>query len=391
MPDYTLDNWAAGIDNRRRPDLLRPGAVRNAVNVVARADGGLELRPGVAAIYTPAEAVRGALGFGGKVVALAGSALVEVDARTGDTRHLRTVAAHGGLSGAVFNDRLYFSTATETLVYDGHRVQQWGVQAVTSKLAVEEAAGQLERGWYKLAAVFVSPEGEEGGCVGPTYFLANTGGMAVTLPTPPAGHQVRLYVSAVDGSTLYERVTTGISTTVLITTVLADTPELETLGLVKPTPSNIVVAHRSQIALAAGSCLWLTRPMQPSLVDAREGFLQFPAPIGEVLSVGDTLFVSADKTYAISGLLTDGGRQTDVLDFPLVPGSGAKLPDGRVVAMTRYGLAVLGDNVDLPSAEMYAVSTREVGASVGVEHAGEQYVLTTMRGAETQNPLARGT
>lgn len=390
MPEFTLDNFSAGADNRQRPDRLPTNAVRDAVNVVARSDGGLELRPRASLVYTPSAEVRGVLSFHDKLLVLDGSSLIELTPTTGATRTLRTVATYGGLAGTVFNDKLYFSTANETLVYDGATVSQWGVQAVTGKLQVVDAVGQLGVGWYKLAAVFVSPDGEEGGCVGTTSFLATQGGMQVTVPAPPAGHQVRLYVSTVNGSALYERVTVGIGTTVLVTLAAADTPELEMVGFMKPPPASIVLDHGSQIVLASGRYLWLTSPLRPDVVDARDGFLQFPAQIGEVLSVGDTLYVSADKTYAVSAILTDGGdRQETALDYPLVPGSGAKLPDGRVVAMTRYGLAVFGDRVDLPSEAMYAVSTRDTGASVGVEHAGEQYVLTSMRGAETRNPLAR--
>ena len=391
MPEYVVDNFAKGANNRSRPDRLPAGAARDLLNVVPRSDGGLELRPGAELVILPVAGCRGVLTYKGTLLVLTGDQMMLVDERTMTIRGARQVADYGGLAGAVWNDKLYLTTATEQLVFDGATLRPWGVPDMTGRLAVTAADGQLQPGWYKLAVVFVGVDGTEGGVSDTTLFHCTSGGLQVVIPAPPAGLQARLFCSTVNGSELYEVVTVASGRTQTITRVPADTPELRTLGLRRPTPATKIVAHGAQLVLVDGPYLWLTEPMNPNLISPRDGFLQFPAPVGDVLSVGDTLYVSADKTYAIKSLMAeDGGQQTVALEFSLVPGSGAVLPDGRAVAMTKDGLAVLAaDGVDTPSASMYAVNTRERGASGVVDAGGERLVITSQTGAETPNPLAR--
>ena len=390
MPEHVIDTFAKGMDNRSRPDRLQSGAARDLLNLIPRADGGLELRPGATHLLA-LDGVRGLLTHKGALLVLAGSNLLTLDAATGAQRSSRPAAIYGGLAGAVWNDKLYLSTATETLVFDGHTLRPWGVPDMTGRLQVGQTTGQLQPGWYKLAVVFIGVDGTEGGVAEATMIHVTTGGISVVVPAPPPGLQARLFCSTANGPTLYERATVSASQTMTITRQPADAPELTTLGLRRPAPATKVVAHGARLVLVDGPYLWLTMPMTPHLIDAAFGFLQFPAPVGEVLSVGSTLYVSADRLYSIRQLAgEDTAQQTVALEHPLVPGSGVQLPDGRAMAMSREGPVLMTEaGVDTPAASLYAVNTRDSGASGVVDFAGERLVITTQTGAETINPLAR--
>lgn len=391
---FRATSWPGGIDNLTPPDRVPQGFVRAAVNVDTTPGGQLHLRTGYASLYA-GTAVRGVLALGHKLLVADGTDLVEVDTRTAASRVLRSIAGSGQFIGDTLNDRLYFQTANETLIYDGEQVLEWGVpDMLVQPLPSIGTGGALLAGQYKLAVTFSNAEGSEGGTDAPLILTLSAGAsLTVALPAPPSGGTVNLYVSASNGQTLYLQDTRAAAGSVTLTALRDDTRILTTAYLRRPPLGSAVRTHDAQLAIAAGSVVWTTAPFHPHLVDMRRGYFQYATEVNALLSDGD-LFVSADKCYAINSAVADDPGQRTLLEFPAIRGTEVKLPDGRMAWMTRYGQAITArdtrgtSRLELVNREHYAPADADVGAAVVNDYNGHQTIITTTRAPHGPNPLA---
>ncbi len=384
-----VKDWAKGANNLAQKDRLPEGFVRNAVNLDPTIGGTLASRVGYERVYAGAD-VRGVLALGAKLLAADGASLVEIDTVTGSSRVLRTIAGAGPFCGDVLNERLYFCTANECLVYDGQSVSKWGTTDVTGQPAVVvSTGGGLIEGYYRVAMTYTNADGLEGGTDKPLVIKAAAGDkLSVIVPAPPAGYTANVYVGSVHGDAVYWQMSTTSATTYICERVRDDTHRCTTVLLRAPQPGEKVVAHNGCLAVSVGNTIQLTRPMQPHLVDRVRGMIQYPAPVTDMVSAGGALFVSADKCYALTNVETDGISQRTVLEYPAVAGTAVLLPDGRGAWMTRYGQAITdGADVKLVNREFFAVPEAEAGASGVVDNNGNQLIVTSMRGKSRANPL----
>jgi len=397
MASTIKDNWSGGIDNLAPADRLpQPsradsrGFLRNAVNVDPTPGGALHLRSGYEQVYA-GTAVRGVLKHGRMLLVADGADLVEFDTRTGGHRVLRQIAGAGQFVGDTLNGILYFATGNELLQYDGRDVKPWGVPDVRIQPLPQIGAGSLRAGHYRLAVTFSDADGREGGTDAPLIFtVPESGGLTVALPEPPSGGLVNLYASAGDSETLYLQDSSAATKTLTLTALRDDTRLLSTAHLRAPLGGTRIRTHGAQLAIVSGSTVWLTAPMRPHLIDPRRGFFQYPATVGDLLSAGGWLYVSADKGYAVAGVASDAPEQREVAEFPCLPGSAVLLPDGRGAWMTRYGQAITtGDGgMAMVNREHYAPPLGESGAAGVIEHNGNQLIVTTSRGMGGTNPRA---
>lgn len=392
---YREDRWPGGIDNRSNRARLTAGCVADAVNVMPTPDGSLVLRPRARLAYA-GTAVRGALAVGHVVLLADGDKLIEYDTRTGSFRQLKTIDIVGQFAGAVLNDELFFSTATEVLRYKGGTVRRWGVPTA-DEAGVTTVLGPApsQPGRYKVATTLTNEFGEEGGVVAAQVIDVAEGRTLVVTPPPPrAGYTTRVYVSSPNGETMYLQAE-GATSSLVLTKVRDDTLRMVTEGETPPEPGHWVAATMGTIAVATAASVWLTNPLRPHARRYAERFFQFPAPVGMLEPCGGGLYVSADRTYFLSDV--DGTcAQREVLGYPAVSGTGVRLDgpsDGAHSAMvgwmTPYGLAV-GDStgaVKLPSEDRFAPSVGGAGGSGVVESDGVKSVVTTMRGSAGRNPL----
>ena len=383
-----VKDWAKGSNNLAQKDRLPEGFVRNAVNLDPTVGGTLSSRVGYERIYAGTD-VRGVLALGSKLLAADGVSLVEVDTTTGSSRVLRTIAGAGPFCGDVLNERLYFCTASECLVYDGQSVSLWGATDVTGQPAVvASVGGGLIEGYYRVAMTYTNADGLEGGTDKPLVMKVAAGEkLAIAVPAPPAGMTANIYVGSVHGDAVYWQFSSTVATSYVCERVRDDTKRCTTILLRAPQPGSKVVAHNGCLAIASENTIQVTRPMQAHLVDRVRGMIQYPAPVTDMVSAG-ALFVSADKCYALTNVETDGISQRTVLEYPAVAGTAVLLPDGRGAWMTRYGQAITdGENVNLVNRETFAVPEAEAGSSGVVDHNGNQLIVTSMRGKNTANPL----
>lgn len=380
-----LNNWSKGSNNIDHPERLPEGFARSVVNLDVVPGGRLELRPGFSPKYEGS--VHGMLALKRKLLIADAGNLVEFDTSTGASRVLRTIASSGRFAGCVHNDRLYFCTATEALEYDGTEVRRWGVQDAANLMAVSVIPGGLTLSYYRLAITYTDQWGREGGTGAPLIYQAE-GGILVQLPAAPAGHTINLYVSSPNGQSLYLQYSGAGGAAYSVTRVSDHTPALETFNRYAPTPSDLVISHNGVIAMARGKLVELTAPLRPHLVDRVSGFFQYPEKVGALVSAGG-LFVSADKSYVLLTAETGEVVQQDFADYPAIPGTAVRLPDGSGVWVTERGHVRLKDGVATPITEKYFVPAQALqGASGVVDAKGGARIITTTKAQRGRNRLA---
>lgn len=383
------EGWVNGANNIAPSDRLPQGFVRSALNVDVTPGGKFMIRSGFE-LNVQGTNVHGMLSLNDKLLIADGTDLIEFDTNTNTTRVLRQIAGAGPMVGAVFAGRLFFCTANECLEYDGSVVRRWGVEDVLNQPQVSVISnGSLLEGYYQIAATFSDADGREGGTDKPLIIFAGAGkAFEVAIPAPPAGGKTNLYVSSVEGTTLYRQADFEAATTFVVGSVRDDTSRLNTIMLRAPTPADHVLAHNGMILMAQGKVITCTSPMRPHLVDRTRRFFQFPAPVNAMLSA-DLVFVSADRSYALAEIETDSPRQVIVLEFPAITGTAVELPDGRGAWMTQYGQAITnGATLELVNRPNYTVGDRDSGNAGVVENNGNQMIVTNTRGGKGPGGLA---
>jgi hypothetical protein len=386
-PPVLRGPWPGGINNRANEFALPAGTVRDALNVDPGPNGVFMMRAG----YTKqvsGSALRGILSVQSYVLMADGATLRLFDAQTDSTSSLKAIASYGRFAGAVFNQELFFCTEDECLRFQGGILRTWGVPFVSSQPVPAITDGGLLAGEYQCSVTFVDAHGDEGGTTLPIVVtVPSNAGLSFTLPTPPDGGKVRLYIAPAQGSELYLQFE-GVGN-FLCSTVNTDTQRLETEGLRAPVPGDYICEAGGVICIADGKTLWLTEPLRPHLRNQARRFFQYPAQIDGIVAADNGLFVLADKTYFVSGIETDEPQQLDILPYGGVRGSMVKTVDNFAAWMTGYGLAKsdgLG-KAALISAANFLPGLASHGSSGIIERNGSQLVVTTMRSASEVNPL----
>lgn len=381
------EEWT-GINNRSTRKRVPEGFVRDAVNLDPLNGKTMALRAGYERVAA-ATAARGALAIRSKVVFADGAELKAFDTRTNSLEVLAAIDAAGRLIGTVHNEELFFCTDTELLRYDGSRLRAWGVPKVQAQPVPTLSTGGIPAGNYQIAATFVDAAGDEGPTSIPLLVtLADYAAMTFTLPTPPAGGKVRLYVSPRESSSLFLQFE-GTGTAVL-STLRDDTARNDLINLDGPVIADRMIARGGCIYMVSGSTIWNTMPFRPHLVDRAKGFTQYPAQVDVLTATEHGVFVCADRTYYIADGETDDAKQVIPLEYGGVAGSDVLLPDGRVAWMTQYGLAIGSDGgqVQMVSMDAFVPELALSGASGMLDHNGNQLVVSTMQAAAGGNPLA---
>jgi hypothetical protein len=389
MDIKTLSGWVGG--NHNLSGRVPEGFVLDSLNVDVTPAGLFSLRPGFEQVYAGTN-IAGVVALNDKLLIADDGNLVEFNTRTATARTLRAI--QGGITGDVLNDRLYFCTANEALEYDGQGIRPWGVPSVMAQPAVYgSTGGSLEYGYYKIAMTLMDAWGREGGTDQPLLIRAREK-LVITIPTIPAGYSANLYVSKVEGQTLYLQ-DKGLQAGVIeLTAARDDTATLETVGLRPPAVGTRVLAYNGMLLVVSGKTLEMTLPLRPHLVNRVSGFVQYPVEIGEVMSDRRTVFVSADRTYALNSL--EGGEisQAPISEATAVPGTGIRLPDdanGRCACawMTERGQAISSDaGLTYPNKDHYAPALGATGSAGVVDHNGNRTIVTAMRGRNRVNQLA---
>lgn len=387
-PPVLRGPWPAGINNKANEKAIPEGAVRDSINYDPAADGVLRVRAGYQKVM-PGSAVRGALAVGNHIMIADGSSLIDFNTESNSFTTLKSIAGSGRFAGAVLNDELFFCTENETLRYKNGALRRWGVPTVTNQPVPTIGAGALAAGTYQCAATFVDAHGDEGGTTNAIIITVPEGSSLVFQPmTPPPGGRVRLYVSSVNGATLYLQ--DDSNTGYVCSSINDATARLETQFLHEPAPGSRIAAHNGVLLTADDTVLHMTVPLRPHLRSSIKGWFQFPAPVDMVISGDGGLFVSSDKTYFLTDIESPAPTSRKIFDFGAVRGSETKGLRNEVMWMTRYGLAKSDGvgNAILTSEANFVPDLASSANSTLLETNGTQMVVTTLNTVKGPNPLA---
>ncbi|WP_439885647.1 hypothetical protein ACTACK_10565 [Pseudomonas syringae] len=380
--------WPLGINNKSNEKAVPKGALRDSVNYDPSADGVLRMRTGYSKVVSGTQ-IRGCLSVGPHLLVADADRLIDFNTDTNTPVLLKLIAGSGRFAGAVLNDELFFCTENECLRYKSGVLRTWGVPTVTNQPVPAPGSGALLAGTYQCAATFVDAAGDEGGTTeAVTITVPVNSSLSFPALTPPAGGRVRLYVSTVNGSTLYLQYEGQGAYT--CSSVNDASARLETQFLRSPAQGQIIATHNGVLLTADGSLLHMTLPMRPHLRSAIKGWFQFPAPIDMVVSGDGGLFVSADKTYFLTDIESQNPTSRKVFDFGAVRGSDTKGLRNEVMWMTRYGIAKTDGtgNATLLSEANFTPDLAASAASSLLETNGTQMVVTTQKAVKGANPLA---
>jgi len=382
IPD---NNWSKGASNLAAADRVPDGFAREIINLDPNPGGELSLRSGYE-LAAALPSVRAAVPYQQGFLIAAADQLLRFNSLDNSLRPLATIAPAGRFCGAELNGDAFICTANERLWVHGDDVYPWGIEPVFPGINI--GAGQLPAGVYRVAVTVVTENGVESGAIASIASLPADSSLQVLFEMPVGAVKARLYVSVADGETLFRQ---GENTgqAFMVERVRDDTARLSTENLVPPPPGDLVEAHHGRLLIAAGSVLFITEAFTPHLHHRIKGFIAYPKPISVVKSVGNFVFVCADKTYRLQALGTGDQNQDGVLSVGAVPGSGVSLPDGRAAWMTRFGQAIADSSgaVNLPNRESYAPVAAERAAVGVLDHGGNQMVITAMRGKIAENSL----
>lgn len=377
------ENWAGGANNVAQPDKLPSGDVRQLINMDATPGGTLEKRPGYerVAAFTGVRAVGKA---GGKVIVVNETAAHAYDPQTNSS-----IAIADGEIGAgkvaitELNDTAYISTANETFKTRGDVLKNWGVDAPYPNITLE--SGSIS-GLTRVALTAIGDDGEESGCTPLIYSLKNQN-LIVSSNNP---RRIKLYASKPDQETLFYQF--DVVGTVRLQSVRDDSERLVTAHMRPFPPCSQLISTKAVIIGVERNMLYVSMPMMPHLHDPLAGFFQYSSDINVVSATEGGVFVCTEtETYFLTGI-NSAPSQQKIANYGAVKGTGAELPDGRVCWFTRYGQAIGGNDggVTLLNSGKLSPDIAQNGASGLIESAGNQSIVTTMRGAVKTGSMGIG-
>lgn len=364
------NSWKGGSHNRSGAKSTPDGFVRGAVNLVPGESGSLKLRPGYSRLYQAEQEVTCAALIGSRLLIGDGERLVWLE-RDGS---FSVAAELDGAARAILpiGDLAYVSTSKGGCALWSGLLLPWSPQKPAFEVSTE--GGGLQPGRYKVAVVAGDAARRRSACDVKTVDVVDGQAIRVT------AQQGRAYVSSANGATLYYQ--GDVSGSLLCARVTDNTERLTVEGLAAMPASTVLCAHNAVLLAAVDKQLWVSKPYMPYLCDMATGFYLFKSEITNVVSCGQGVFITADKTYYLLLPETASPALSTVSEVDAVAGTAVTLPNGAVSWFTRRGAAIGGPDgtVTYPSDPHYAPAVSARGAAGFVDVDGTPAVITTLRG-----------
>ncbi len=232
------------------------------------------------------------------------------------------------------------------ITFDGVRTGVWYVPPPVAGihcLASGESSGGDRYGEYRFAATRV-----RGGVESPpTLFPPQMCSMPVFSfsSVVDGSDEFRFYVAVPDSAvyTLAASVVPGGQKQVTLSDLdLVGAEYLDTIGFVVPPASKILAAFQGSIFAAAGTCVYVTDPYRPSLVDASRGIFNFPEKVTDIVATDAGVFVLAGEAYFLQDVFDDNSQKLTRLEpsVPTFAGTLVALGESEVMWATADGFVV---------------------------------------------------
>ncbi|GAA5785655.1 hypothetical protein [Chitiniphilus shinanonensis] len=305
---------------------------------------------------------------------------------------LRAGLAGDWLAAVAVGPSVYLSDGQTMLLIEDGAARPWTVPAPLPQVA--RIDGAIPAGHYQLAITWVLDDGRESGCEPQPLTLDAPSGLALghAAPVPEGVAYARIYLTATDGTELYQRGAWAVDRPEYRLLALGDAgATLDTAGYDAMPPSQCVGAWGARLAVAVGCDLYLSPPYLPHLADLAITYrLEHPitalwdSDAGLVVGTSAGLYLLSGQDATAAPLLTfnrSGGvllqNPTPVDAQQLRHGDGW-LPVGVLLA-SRAGVLHVSDGgqATLLTADTYQFPTGErASGAVMPFPGGSQFLFT---------------
>ena len=249
--------------------------------------------------------------------------------------------------------------------------------------------GALHAGYYQLAITAVAADGRESGSTWPVQVQVQDSGRIEVSGLP--GTLVNIYVSPLNGDTLYLTASTTASS-YIIPVMGTQGAQCQTLNL-RPLPAGrFVREYHGRLLVADASGLYYSEPWAYGLYNPLRGYI--PLAGITLLEPGQTgvYVATADKTHWLSGLDVDQvERVAELLPYGAVEGSAAHIENSNDIAWFSVRGLVIGTQdgqVKNMQEENVAVGAAQAGATMYREQDGMRQLVSSVSGAQESRAAA---
>jgi hypothetical protein len=278
---------------------------------------------------------------------------------------------------------------------DGVRLEAAGKSAVAvptpnpAPIVTASTGGALRAGFYQVAITAVAADGRESGSTWPIQVQVPDSGRLEVSGLP--GTLVNLYVSPLNGDTLYLTASTTASS-YIIPVMGTQGAQCQTLNL-RPLPAGrFVREYHGRLLVADGFGLYYSEPWAYGLYNPLRGYI--PLAGITLMEPGQTgvYVATADKTYWLSGLDVDQvERMVDLLPYGAVEGSAARMENSNDIAWFSARGLVVGTQdgqVKNTQEETVAVGAAQTGATLYREQDGMRQLVSSGVPGQTSRAAA---
>lgn len=384
--------FARGLDTVSPETAMPGGSLREATNIDLDRLGRPRTRPGYVLRYS-GTAIHSLWSDGIRTLFVEGGSLKRL-LPDWSARTLTTGLSPGAaVSYASVDGVIYWSNGAQAgRVLADDTASAWGVPGPAGQpLLAALATGGLDAGIYQVAVTFAGSDGEEGGTgLAASVTVSSGGGIRLTAIPQGQASLIRVYASPPNGDGLLHHVDVPMGTTSLTLTKTLRGAALETQFSAPIAPGQIVRYFAGRMWVADGAFLKFSLPLRYGLYRPAQDFFLFPSAITVLEPVADGLFVVADQTYFLAGVVPAQMVRRRLSGDTGVVGTGAQVEArhfgveggdhvaywlgsrGAVVGTAGGGIRHLTDGrINLPA---YAS-----GASLFRERQGVRQVITTTR------------
>jgi len=382
-----------GMDNKSRPENIKPGMGRIAINVQFSNTGEIRFpRPGKTSKYSgDCEWL-----YEGKNVTLfvEGGSLKKLN-----TDNTATVIKSGIGSSrvdyTVVGTDIYWSNGFTSGIVDSDGInREWGTEAPPRQPDCTPITfGGLFAGDYRIAITWLGTKGAESPTgKGVRITVQEGGGIRVSnFPVPPAYVTgVALFVSSVNSKDMYLYGEYSATINDVTLTARICTIPLATQNTWVPKPMDVICAHYGRIYYAVGPLLYYTEIMRYG-IQAANSYYQFDSDFQVVVSTPNVLYVGTlNKLYKLSNIDGDGPTIVEELqNCGAVKGSVCYHKNGvSAYCMSDRGfLEFRPEGVKELSFDTVAIDFYESGTTTITERDGEIHLVFVGQG-RTINQLA---
>lgn len=205
------------------------------------------------------------------------------------------------------NKEVYFSDGVVTGVIQADNViREWGITVPSGMLTLDtDPVGLLPAGSYQVTSTFLTADGRESGAErGSQITLTADGGIRVSNMQPPASSGIvtrRVYVTTTNSDIFYLAGSIPVSDTSVVITTTGTGVKLRTQFMTPAPAGTIVSSYNARMIIVSGDTVWYSEPFAHEWFMKYRNYLMFAGQITMFVVVGEGAYVSADRTYFLSG------------------------------------------------------------------------------------------